>query len=71
MSLGVDPVTRGQGLAGAVMSAAVRDCLEVVPRLGPPMVSLGMYASNDVARRVYTRLGFRLEHRFDSRHRAA
>ena len=61
----------GQGLAGAVISAAVRDCLDVVPALGPPMVSLGMYASNDVARRVYTRLGFRLEHRFDSRHRAA
>jgi ribosomal protein S18 acetylase RimI-like enzyme len=71
VSLGVDPVTRGQGLAGVVMSAAVRDCLQVVPDLGPPMVSLGLYASNDVARRVYTRLGFRLEHEFASRHRAA
>jgi predicted GNAT family acetyltransferase len=33
------------------------------------MVSLGLYASNDVARRVYTRLGFTLEHRFASRRR--
>ena len=36
-----------------------------------PMVSLGLYADNDVARRVYTRLGFRLEHRFESRRRPA
>jgi GNAT superfamily N-acetyltransferase len=70
VSLGVDPVTRGQGLAGVVMSAAVRDCLTVVPEVGEPMVGLGLYASNDVARRVYTRLGFRLEHQFASRHRA-
>jgi GNAT superfamily N-acetyltransferase len=70
VSLGVDPATRGQGLAGVVMSAAVRDCLTVVPDVGDPMVSLGLYAANDVARRVYTRLGFRLEHRFASRHRA-
>jgi GNAT superfamily N-acetyltransferase len=71
VSLGVDPATRGQGLAGVVMSAAVRDCLTVTPEVGEPMVSLGLYAANDVARRVYTRLGFRLEHRFGSRHRAA
>jgi GNAT superfamily N-acetyltransferase len=71
VSLGVDPATRGQGLAGVVMSAAVRDCLEVVPEVGDRMVSLGLYASNDVARRVYARLGFQLEHEFASRHRAA
>jgi GNAT superfamily N-acetyltransferase len=71
VSLGVDPVTRGQGLAGVVLSAAVRDCLEVVPAVGPPMVSLGLYAHNDVARRVYSRLGFELRHRFSSRRRAA
>ncbi len=70
VSLGVDPATRGQGLAGVVMSAAVRDCLTVVPEVGEPMVSLGLYAGNDVARRVYARLGFHLEHRFASRHRA-
>ncbi|WP_298457816.1 GNAT family N-acetyltransferase [uncultured Cellulomonas sp.] len=71
VSLGVDPVTRGQGLAGAVMTAAVRDCLAVVPDVGPPMVTLGLYASNDVARRLYTRLGLRLEHSFSSRRRPA
>ncbi len=70
VSLGVDPATRGQGLAGVVMSAAVRDCLAVNPQVGSPMVSLGLYAANEVARRVYSRLGFRLEHRFASRHRA-
>ncbi|GAA2723789.1 GNAT family N-acetyltransferase [Cellulomonas aerilata] len=69
VSLGVDPATRGQGLAGVVMSAAVGDCLLVVPEVGRPMVSLGLYASNDVARRVYARLGFRLEHELASRHR--
>ena len=71
VSLGVDPVTRGQGLAGVVMSAAVRDCLRVVPDVGRPMVSLGLYATNDVARKVYTRLGFGLPHHFSSRRRDA
>ena len=69
VSLGVDPATRGQGLAGMVMGAAVRDCLEVVPASGPRMVSLGLYSSNEVARRVYLRLGFRLSRRFESRRR--
>ena len=70
VSLGVDPVTRGQGLAGVVLTAAVRDCLAVVPEVGPTMVTLGLYAHNDVARRVYHRLGFDLRHRFSSRRRA-
>lgn len=66
VSLGVDPEARGQGLAGVVMAAAVRDCLEIVPSVGPRMVSLGLYASNDVARRVYERLGFTLLYEFAS-----
>lgn len=71
VSLGVDPAARGQGLAGTVLAAAVRDCLEVVPDRGPRMVTLGLYASNAVARRVYLRLGFRLEREFESRRRPA
>lgn len=66
VSLGVDPQARGQGLAGVVMSEAMRDCLQVVPTVGEPMVSLGLYASNHVARRVYERLGFRLLYEFAS-----
>jgi ribosomal protein S18 acetylase RimI-like enzyme len=66
VSLGVDPEHRGEGLAGAVLAAAVEDGLRRVPTVGDPMVHLGLYASNDVARRVYRRLGFTLEHRFMS-----
>jgi GNAT superfamily N-acetyltransferase len=66
VSLGVDPAFRGQGLAGVAMAAAVRDCLDVIPSVGAPRVSLGLYASNDVARRVYSRLGFTLRHEFTS-----
>lgn len=66
VSLGVDPEHRGEGLAGAVLAAAVEDGLRRVPVVGAPMVHLGLYASNDVARRVYTRLGFTLAHQFMS-----
>lgn len=69
VSLGVDPAARGQGLAGAVLAAAVRDCLAVTPVHGRPMVSLGLYAHNERARRVYLRHGFELRHRFASRRR--
>lgn len=66
VSLGVDPGVRGRGLAGVVLAAAVEDCLEVRPLHGPPSVSLGLYADNDVARRVYLRLGLELRHGFTS-----
>jgi len=66
VSLGVDPGVRGRGLAGVVLAAAVADCLEVRPVHGPPSVSLGLYADNEVARRVYLRLGFELHRRFTS-----
>ena len=67
VSLGVDPGVRGRGLAGQVLAAAVEDCLRVHPVHGPSSVSLGLYADNDVARRVYLRLGFELRHGFTSR----
>lgn len=67
VSLGVDPDHRGRGLAGAVLAAAVRDGLAAGTEVGPAAVWLGLYASNDVARRVYLRHGFELGHRFESR----
>lgn len=70
VSLGVDPAHRGKGLAGVVLAAAVEDGLRRTPAVGAPMVHLGLYATNDVARRVYQRLGFSLDHRFVSVRRA-
>lgn len=70
VSLGVDPGHRGAGLAGAVLAAAVDDGLRRVPVVGDPMVHLGLYATNDLARRVYARLGFTLDHQFMSVRRA-
>jgi GNAT superfamily N-acetyltransferase len=67
VSLGVDPAHRGRGLGAVVIAAAVRDCLQVRPVVGPPLVSLGMYADNHVARRLYLGLGFELRHEFASR----
>lgn len=70
VSLGVDPAHRGRGLAGLVLAAAVDDGLQRTPRTGAPMVHLGLYATNDRARRVYQRLGFSLDHQFMSVRRA-
>ena len=70
VSLGVDPAHRGRGLAGLVLAAAVDDGLRRTPRTGAPMVHLGLYATNDRARRVYQRLGFSLDHQFMSVRRA-
>ncbi|HEY0214895.1 MAG TPA: GNAT family N-acetyltransferase [Cellulomonas sp.] len=69
VSLGVDPVARGRGLAGRLLGAAVRDALREPVEIGPSCVSLGMYADNDAARRVYQRLGWTLAHEFTSRDR--
>ncbi|MFI2102309.1 GNAT family N-acetyltransferase [Isoptericola sp. NPDC019693] len=60
-SIGTDPAWRGRGIAAAVTAAATRAGLEEVA-----MVTLGMYAHNDAARRVYARLGFTLAQRFES-----
>ena len=69
VSLAVDPAERGRGHADRVLAAAVRDGLQVRPVVGEPLVSLGMYASNAAARRVYERLGFVLRHTMSSRER--
>ena len=60
--LGVRPAARGRGLGGALTAAATAAGLDA----GADWVSLGMYASNTVARRVYERLGFTVEGRFTS-----
>jgi ribosomal protein S18 acetylase RimI-like enzyme len=48
------PDRRGRGLARALCGRVTVDAL----RAGAPAVTLGMYADNDPARRVYTALGF-------------
>lgn len=64
--LGVRPEARTRGFGARLTAAATRAAFEA----GADWASLGMYASNDVARRVYTRLGYRVEGRFTS-YRAA
>ena len=53
---------RGRGLGGAVTAFITRRLLDE----GSPRVTLGMYSDNDVARRLYLRLGYRVIHRFTS-----
>jgi predicted GNAT family acetyltransferase len=53
---------RGRGLGGAVTGWVTRRLLEE----GSPRVTLGMYSDNDVARRLYLRLGYQVVHRFTS-----
>ena len=48
------PARRGRGLARLLCGRATLDGL----RAGAPAVTLGMYAENDAARRVYDALGF-------------
>lgn len=55
--LGVRPEARGTGLGSALTAVATRTGLAE----GAEWVSLGLYASNDTARRLYARLGFRTE----------
>lgn len=62
-SIATHPRWRGRGLGSALTGGMTRRLLEE----GAPVVTLGMYADNDVARRIYERLGFRCEHRFASR----
>lgn len=56
------PDSRGQGLSSAITAWATRRLLEQ----GCDIVSLGVYADNAAARRVYDRLGFTDEHHFTS-----
>jgi GNAT superfamily N-acetyltransferase len=53
---------RGQGYGAAVTAWLTRQLLGE----GSGWVTLGMYSDNDVARRLYLRLGYRCEHRFTS-----
>jgi len=53
-SVATHPKFRGQGMAAEVTGWITAALLAE----GVPLVSLGMYAHNDVARRVYTRLGY-------------
>ncbi|WP_019137091.1 GNAT family N-acetyltransferase [Cellulomonas massiliensis] len=55
--LGVLPTARRTGAGAALTAAATRGALEA----GAEFVSLGMYADNDGARRIYRRLGFRTD----------
>lgn len=61
-SVATHPDLRGRGLGAAVTAGATRRLLREAPA-----VTLGMYADNAVARRMYTRLGWRWAHRFSSR----
>ena len=53
---------RGQGLGSAVTGWLTRQLLDD----GNRWVTLGMYSDNDVARRIYQRLGFTCWHAFTS-----
>lgn len=62
----VDPAHRGTGLGAAVTAGLTRAALAV----GGPISgvsTLGMYADNDGARRIYQRLGYRAAQQFSSR----
>ncbi len=61
-SVAVRPDARGRGLGAVVTAALTRALLDEFP-----VVTLGMYADNDVARRMYLRLGFTRAHEFTSR----
>jgi ribosomal protein S18 acetylase RimI-like enzyme len=52
--LAVRPALRGRGLGAALTAVLTRAGFEA----GAQWVSLGMYADNDVARRIYHRLGY-------------
>ncbi|QCB93658.1 GNAT family N-acetyltransferase [Cellulomonas shaoxiangyii] len=56
-ALGVVPSARGRGLGAALAATALRAGLGS----GLAWVSLGMYADNDVARRLYLRLGLSVD----------
>lgn len=55
------PSARGRGLGAAVTVAVTRAALEAAG-----WCTLGMYADNDAARRLYHRLGFVTRHQFAS-----
>lgn len=62
-SIATDPDARGRGLGTALTAGLTRTLLDE----GAPVVTLGMYADNTVARRLYARIGFVCSHRWSSR----
>jgi ribosomal protein S18 acetylase RimI-like enzyme len=62
-SIATDPDARGRGLGTALTATVCRRLLDE----GARVVTLGMYADNDVARRLYARIGFACSHRWSSR----
>ena len=61
-SIATSGEARGQGLGAAVTAWLTRQLL--VP--GRELVTLGMYSDNAVARRMYLRLGYRIDKRWTS-----
>ncbi len=62
-SIATHPSVRGRGLGALVTGTLTQQLLDE----GSPVVTLGMYADNDVARRMYLRLGYRCDHEWSSR----
>lgn len=62
-SITTHPDHRGRGLAGDLTTALTRRDLDN----GARAMTLGMYADNDVARRVYEKIGFAVGQAFSSR----
>jgi GNAT superfamily N-acetyltransferase len=63
-SVATAPSHRGRGLARDLVARAARDLLGE----GASFVSLGSYAGNDAAGRVYRDLGFEIRHQWQSGH---
>ncbi len=65
--IAIDPAARGRGLGVALSAELTRRALGQPQPVGRPMSTLGMYAENDAARAVYTRLGYRVGRAWASR----
>lgn len=61
-SIAVAPAARGRGLGAAVTAALTRRAFAA----GAPACAVDLYSDNDVARRLYRRLGYRLDREFSS-----
>jgi GNAT superfamily N-acetyltransferase len=62
-SIATHPRVRGQGLGTSLTATVTRTLLQA----SAPVVTLGMYSDNAVARRMYERIGFVCTHRWSSR----